>query len=307
MKTIKRIVYTIALLIVVFSVKAQNTISIKSEKLASPLISKWITEYKNANPDLNIEDSGKNNLKADIELIITDQPDSLLQGKEIFYAVKYALLPVVSKNHAYIDNLEKERLNKKKLREIFFEKDLLSEEDNKPSKLAERFTVYSGNKKESGATVFAAHFGYATNNLRGKKIAGDDKFLLNAINNDNTGVTFNSLSYLYDLSTRQLRSDIKLLPLDIKKEYRDALESSTIDDVIALVENEDIDLIPVQKIGLVINKDKNAKPEVREFIKWVLTEGQKYNHDYGFLRLNKDLLLAQVQQLDSKYLSLNNK
>lgn len=307
MKTIKRIVYTIALLIVVFSVKAQNTISIKSEKLASPLISKWITEYKNANPDLNIEDSGKNNLKADIELIITDQPDSLLQGKEIFYAVKYALLPVVSKNHAYIDNLEKERLNKKKLREIFFEKDLLSEEDNKPSKLAERFTVYSGNKKESGATVFAAHFGYATNNLRGKKIAGDDKFLLNAINNDNTGITFNSLSYLYDLSTRQLRSDIKLLPLDIKKEYRDALESSTIDDVIALVENEDIDLIPVQKIGLVINKDKNTKPEVREFIKWVLTEGQKYNHDYGFLRLNKDLLLAQVQQLDSKYLSLNNK
>ncbi|MDR1505395.1 MAG: hypothetical protein LBT43_23355 [Prevotella sp.] len=307
MKTVKKVIYIIVLSIIAFSVKAQNTISIKSEKLTSPLIAKWVAEYRNINPGLNVEESGKNNPNPDIELIITDQPDSLLHGKDVFYVVKYALLPVIPKNHTYIDNLEKERFNKKKLREIFFEKDLLSEEDNKPSKLAERFTVYSGNKKESGATAFASHFGYSANSLRGKKIAGDDRFLLNAINKDNTGVTFNSISYLYDLSTRQLKPDIKLLPLDIKKEYREILESAAVDEVLALIENEEVDLIPVQNIGFVINKERNTKPEVREFIKWVLTEGQKYNHDYGFLRLNKDVLLTQVQQLGSKYLSLNNK
>jgi ABC-type phosphate transport system substrate-binding protein len=307
METIKKVIYIIVLSIAAFSAKAQNAISIKSEKLTSPLIAKWVAEYKNINLGLNVEESSKNNPNPDIELIITDRSDSLLQGKEVFYVVKYALLPVVSKNHAYIDNLEKERFNKKKLREIFFEKDFLSEDDNKPSKLAERFTVYSGNKKESCATVFASHFGYSANNLRGKKIVGDDIFLLNAINKDNKGVTFNSLSYLYDLSTRQLKSDIRLLPLDIKKEYREVLESATIDDVLNLIENEDVDLIPIQKIGFVINNSTSNKSEVKEFIKWVLTEGQKYNHDYGFLRLNKDILLAQAQQLGGTYLSLNNK
>jgi ABC-type phosphate transport system substrate-binding protein len=307
MKTIKKAIYVMVLSIVAFSAKAQNTISIKSEKLTSPLVAKWVAEYRNINPGLNVEESGKNNLNPDIELIITDRSDSLLQGKEVFYVVKYALLPVVSKNHTYIDNLEKERFNKKKLRDIFFEKDFLSEEDNKPSKLAEKFTVYSGNKKESGATVFASYFGHSVNDLRGKKIAGDDMFLLNAINKDNTGLTFNSLSYLYDLSTRQLKPEIKLLPLDLKKEYREILESATLDEVLALIETGDIDLIPVQNIGFVINKERNTKPEVGEFIKWVLTEGQKYNHDYGFLLLNKDVLLAQTQQLGSKYLSLNNK
>ena len=262
MKAIKQVLTTIILSILALSLNAQNTISIKSQKLVSPLVSKWVSEYKNVNSGLKIEDAHKNNSNPDIELIITDQPDSLLYGKDVFYVVKYALLPIVSKNYIYTENLEKEKYNKKKLREIFFEKDLLDEDDSKPSKLAERFTVYSGNKKESVASVFAAHFGYPANTLRGTKIAGDDIFLLNAINKDNTGVTFNSLSYLYDLSTRQLKSDIKLLPLDIKKEYREVLESSTIDDVLTLVENEDLDLIPIQKIGFVINSSAATKPEV---------------------------------------------
>lgn len=303
MKTLKKIVYIIAVSIIAFSSKAQNTVSIKSEKLVSPLIAKWISEYKAIHPELNVEESGKDISNPDIVLTITDQPDSLLQGKEVFHIVKYALLPVVPKNHAY-DNLEKEKFNKKKLREIFFEKDLYSDEDSKPSKLAEKFTVYSGNKKESGATAFAVHFGYSANSLRGKKIAGDDIFLLNAINKDNTGITFNSLSYIYDLSTRQLKSDIKLLPLDVKKEYREILESATVDDVLALVEKENVDLIPVQSIAFVVNKENIARPEVHDFIKWVLTEGQQYNHEYGFLRLNKDILLSQIQQIDGKYLSV---
>lgn len=305
MKAIKQVLTTIILSILALSLNAQNTISIKSQKLVSPLVSKWVSEYKNVNSGLKIEDAHKNNSNPDIELIITDQPDSLLYGKDVFYVVKYALLPIVSKNYIYTENLEKEKYNKKKLREIFFEKDLLDEDDSKPSKLAERFTVYSGNKKESVASVFAAHFGYPANTLRGTKIAGDDIFLLNAINKDNTGVTFNSLSYLYDLSTRQLKSDIKLLPLDIKKEYREVLESSTIDDVLTLVENEDVDLIPIQKIGFVINNSAATKPEVKDFIKWVLTEGQQYNHDYGFLRLSRDIQLAQIRQIESKYLTLN--
>lgn len=305
MKTVKTIIYILLLSVITFSVKAQNTISIKSEKLVSPLLSKWVSEYKNNNSDLHIEEATKNKNNPDIEIITTNKPDSVLQGKEVFYIVQYALLPIVSKDYAYIDNLEKEKFNKKKLKEIFFERDLLSDEDNKPSKLAERFIVYSGNKKESGATVFASHFGYATNDLRGKRIAGDDIFLLNAIQKDTKGVSFNSLSYLYDLSSRQLKNDIKLLPLDIKKEHRATLESATIDDVLTLIENEDIDLIPIQRIGLVVNKVANANHEVKDFIKWVLTEGQKYNHDYGFLRINKDVLLAQVQQLNNKYLSLN--
>lgn len=305
MKAIKQVAITIALLISVLSLNAQNTISIKGQKLVSPLLNKWVSEYKNINSELKIEEAHKNNQNADVELIVTDQPDSLLSGKEVFYVVKYALLPVVSKNYIYTENLEKEKYNKKKLRDIFFEKNLLDDDDNKPSKLAERFTVYSGNKKESGASVFAAHFGYPANDLRGTKIAGDDIFLLNAINKDNTGVTFNSLSYLYDLSTRQLKSEIKLLPLDLKKEYREILESASIDDVLTLIETEDVDLIPVQKIGFVINSSTSNKPEVRNFIKWVLTEGQQYNHDYGFLRLSRETQLAQVRQIDTKYLTLN--
>lgn len=306
MKTTSKIIYFALFSIISVSLNAQKSVSIKNEKITSSVVSKWIKEYTKENgSDLKVEELAKNASKADIELVLAEQPDSLLDGKQVIYVLEYALLPVVSKNYADIESLDKEKFNKKKLKEIFFEKDILSEDGDRPSKLSKKFTVYSGNRKDSGANVFASHFGYSTSSLRGKKIAGDDIFLLNAISKDNTGVTFNSLSYLYDLSTRELKADIKLLPLDVKKEHRQILESATIDEVIALVENEDIDLIPTQKIGLVINNSANVKPEVQNFVKWVLTEGQKYSHDYGFLRLNKDDQLAQVKVVETQFLSLN--
>lgn len=305
MKTIAKITYIALFSIIGVSLNAQTKVSVKNEKITSSLFSKWVNEYaKTNNSNLKIEELAKNASGADIELVIAEQADSLLDGKQVVYVLEYALLPVVSKNYADIESLNKEKFNKKKLTEIFFEKDLLSD-DERPSKLSKKFTVYSGNRKDSGANAFASHFGYATSSLRGKKIAGDDIFLLNAISKDNTGVTFNSLSYLYDLSTRELKADIKLLPLDVKKEHRQILESATIDEVIALVENEDIDLIPTQKIGLVINNVQNAKPEVKDFVKWVLTEGQRYGHDYGFLQLDKNEQLAQVKVVETQLLSLN--
>ena len=72
-----------------------------------------------------------------------------------------------------------------------------------------------------------------------------------------------------------------------------------------MVENENLDLIPTQKIGFVVSDSKNNNPEIKEFIKWVLTEGQKYNHDFGFLSLSKNEQLAQVREIENQYLSLN--
>jgi phosphate transport system substrate-binding protein len=73
--------------------------------------------------------------------------------------------------------------------------------------------------------------------------------------------------------------------------------------VIDVLEKNHIETIPVEKIGFIYSQ-QTARKEVSDFLKWVLTEGQKFNHEEGFLNLDKQSLAEQANRLTDKYLSL---
>lgn len=292
----KKIVYLFLLSIIVASTVSaqeskQNTIYIKSAKFVSPLLEKWIQEYKKVSPETNIQLASKQTQATDIDLslVLTDSKD---RTQKISYIGRYAVLPITTANNPLLNELNDKRLNKKRLSELFFEKDLLDEDSSK-SKEKYTATVYSGNNEASIAPIFASHFGYDNSSLKGKRISGDDLFLINAIQKDNTGISFNNLSYIYDTKTRQLKSGLSLLPLDVKKDQREVF--STIDEVIALLENTSVDLIPVESLGFAYTQND---PAVQAFLKWVLSEGQTFNNEYGFLKLPEGTLAQQQKLID---------
>lgn len=310
MKKIKLIQLIFIGLLTISTIYAQNktndVIYIKGAKFASPLLEKWITEYGKVNPRVHIKLADKltSDKDIDLNLIVHELSDDSLQTNlKVNYVGRYALLPIASKNNLHISDYTKKGINKKTLKELFFQKDLLNE-DKKASKTDYPITVYSGNTYSSGAISFAAYFGYKLADIKGKKISGDDIFLLNAITKDSTGVTFNNLSYIYDINTRQIKTNIALLPLDIKKEQREVLNSDDIDQIIALLEVEPIDLIPVQNIGFAYSNYQNQ--EVNNFLKWVLYDGQKFNHVYGFLNPDKETLASQKKLVDGVFLTSTN-
>ena len=79
--------------------------------------------------------------------------------------------------------------------------------------------------------------------------------------------------------------------------------TGNLDQVINVLESTRIETIPVEKIGFVYSQ-QNARKEVTAFLKWVLTDGQRFNHEKGFLNLTKDALVEQENRLSSKLLSL---
>lgn len=54
--------------------------------------------------------------------------------------------------------------------------------------------------------------------------------------------------------------------------------------VISILERSRVESIPVEKFGFVYSQ-QNTRKELKDFLKWVLNEGQKYNHEKGFLNL----------------------
>ncbi|WP_080903561.1 hypothetical protein [Parabacteroides sp. Marseille-P3160] len=299
-----KFVQLVALLLFAGTLAAQKpqeeTIYIKSPKFTTPLIEKWINEYSKKNTQVVLKIADKQTApNADVDLVISKvSEDELQPGQFVSYIGRYALLPVANTQNPTLDKLSKKKLNNKRLKELFFEKDILDEDASAPSKNDLNATIYSGNNEESVASAFASHFGYTPASLKGKKISGDDIYLLHAIKKDPSGITFNNLSYIYDTDTRQLKKDLAIVPLDLKKEQREALEASNIDKTIALIESEEIDLIPVEAIGFVY---QNNNPEIKNFLKWILSEGQTYNHQYGFLNPDQKTLSAELEQINKQH------
>lgn len=282
-------IFLSAIIALAAQIAAAQQFTIKTTKVSLPLVEQWIKAYTAIHPEVSIattNDASKATLC--VMCSNSEQPGMTSVGR-------LAVLPVTTTENPLIDDLQKKGLGVKDLKRLFFDVDNLADDEEeyiskKSQRLREQLTVYSGSIATSVSAAFAEHFGLQRGDIRGKKIAGDDLYLLSAIAEDKSGITFNSLAYLFDLNSRHLKQGLVILPLDIKKEQATALLSGSLDDAIGILETQSVGLIPIENVGLAYTGSDAA---VRQFLAWVTTEGQAYNHQNGFLTAdNHDTLLA---------------
>ena len=92
-----------------------------------------------------------------------------------------------------------------------------------------------------------------------------------------------------------MKDGITILPIDLKKDQWQSIVSG-IDETIDLLENQKVNLIPINPISITIDY-VNLNKDAQDFLKWIVTEGQKYNHNQGFLMVDssqKDDLKKQI-------------
>lgn len=279
------------------SLSAQD-IQIEGTKFVHPIVEKWIVEYKKENPNtrISLQTGREAEGYAGVHVVFGAASGENADSK-VIYVGRYALLPVSNPQNPLLASAGK-GLKKKDVVNLVFEKDILDEDfdaDEKPKYAA---TVYTRESKAPTAIALAGYFNRSPEKIKGKKVFGDEIYLLNAIRKDKTGVTFNTLNYVYDLQSRQLKSEISLLPLSLKSKQREALESRDVDKVISLLEEAKIETIPVENFGLQIPAKYANSKEVAHFIRWVLSHGQKFNHEYGFLNLDDKTASSQQTQVE---------
>ena len=310
MKTNRFTQLLLALLLFSAGLTAQNagteSVSINGPKFTHPLLAKWISEYAKVNPKVKIKLEQKLTGSQTTDLnIVSGIPvkEEQKESPDVVYVGRYALLPVTNSRNPLLATLTKRGLSKKEVDKLFFE--VIDYEADEPKKEKPKYvvTIYSRENQASTSNVLAGYFGHTSSEIRGKKVLGDDIYLLSAIKKDSIGITYNNLGYLFDTNSRKLKDGIALLPLDLKKESREVL-SGNVDDAIVVLEKNQIETIPVEKIGFMLSP-QNERKEVADFLKWVLTDGQKFNHGLGFLNLDKSLLSEQSNKLTNKLLSYN--
>lgn len=232
----------------------QNVLTVKTSKASKTLVEMWAKAYIQLHSEYRIVVTSKKTSSGDL-VYTSEIKTSTHSDSSIAVVGRYAVLPVTTTSNPLSSELSGKEWNKSELKKLFFSSldETLEEAEEAGSgragRLRSKLTVYSTASGESVANDFAHHFGFQTAEFRGNRISGDDRFLLNAIQEDATGITFNNIAYLYDINTRQLKSGIFILPLKLKAEVEKTLQSGNLDATLQVLENLQSDLIPISSFG----------------------------------------------------------
>lgn len=294
--SVKKAFFFMLALLGYFSTIAQNapqTITITESKFANLLVEKWVGEYTKANPDITFR-FVKNSDQAQSDLSLTVNIPNKAEGRSNKNQVtvgRVAILPIANEKNSSFEKQLKNGIKQQELKSIFLrlDQDLFDSEGETANEPL--YTVYTQTPGAATAQVLLNHFGQASSDLNGVIVTGDDKYLLESVLVDSTGVTYSNLGQIYDLNKRTPIHGIKILPIDpddngrLKKEE---LIYNNLDQLITFLEASKSKTIPTDDVSFSYNK-KNNNPLVEDFVNWVANSGQKFNHQYGFLRSDEEI------------------
>lgn len=278
---------------------AQNEeLTLVVPSFAKPLVENWVNEYGKTHEDINFQIVSGISNNQDNTITLTSEEQATVSFAE------YPLLPVAAASEELEKVLGNKRLNAKKISNLFFydddEEEDDGEEERKPSKVEKAVNVYSSASKKSVTNFFAKHFKHLVSDFKGKKILGDDAFLIRAVLNDKFGVSVNPIFNIYNIDTRKVQDGLKILPLDIDKKSSISIDNGNLDDVLNLLEQKNFAEIPIMKLGLSYDFSND---KLNGFVAWILTEGTKHLHHFGLLELSDKELQAQLHKIKNNELA----
>ena len=282
------------------STNASSVRYVKAPRFARPLVEKWITEYAKTQPgvEFQITKGNQNQGNVDLNVVFDNQNTKSEDFSRVIYFGEFAVLPITASGSEAAKVLEGKHLNSKKLKQLYFLNDDF-DEDVKKIKQFENLVIYSGSNATSVASSFAHNFGEESSNFRGKRISGDDLFLNTALSKDPFGVSFNALPNIFDLKSRHIKNDLTIIGIDVKKSLEDSFsDKATLDELIFALENGKVSEVAVEKIGVSFNQNDDA---INQFLSWILTNGIKYNHEFGLLNLDNKLTQAQIEKVKTEF------
>ena len=287
MKKIQYIIVALFLLQINSAEAQTQTVNIKAPGFVRPLVERWIAEYQKINSDLNFQ-LGQKKDNAIIFVLEEREERKEERGETVFFG-RYAIVPFTGKDSEAAALIAKKKLNDKRIKNLLFEKDDLSEE--KSDKLENKLHIYTGAQSFSVALPYAAAYGLTAADYRGKRIQGDDRFLNKAVGEDAWGLGISALGNLYDLQSRHLKDQLQVASLDDSKKID---LTASLDEVLEVLETHTVEGIDVEKIGFAFDVNNL---QLNRFVNWVLTDGQRYLHEYGLLTLSQKDLISQQRSL----------
>jgi len=287
----------------------KGTITVSGAFALYPMMTSWAEEFQKIHPNVQFNISGGGAGKGmtdalsgavDIGMVSRAiKPAEVSQGAYGVGVVKDAVFPVVNAKNPVIADIMAKGISQDTFRKIFITGEIKTwgEVVGKPE-ITDEIHLYTRSDSAGASDVWAQFMGgKGQADLTGIGVNGDPG-LLDAVIKDPLGIGYNNLGYAFDLSTGKLPAGAIVVPIDSNKNG-----TADPDEVISTLA-EATNAVATGKYpsppARVENLVTKGKPSglVQTFIIWILTDGQKFVPEAGFVQLSPDLLsqaLAKVK------------
>lgn len=284
---------------------SQGTIRISGAWALYPMMIRWADEYKKTHPDCQIDvaagGAGKGIAEAltglvDIGMVSRNiKPEEVQRGAKYIPVVKDAVFPVMNANNPVMQQVAAKGLKKKHFMALWIEGQSLTWGQLTGGRNNDAVHLFTRSDSCGAAETWAAYFGKHQENLKGVGVYGDPG-ITEAVKKDTLGIGYNNLNYAYDMKTGLPQNGIRVIPVDIDENgLVDPEEDlSTKDKAINAVRIGLYPSPPARDLYIVVKGQFSGA--VREFVLWVLKDGQKFVDEVGYIRLSD----AQIREAVGK-------
>ncbi len=303
------ILVAVILLSACSSGKKEKTISLSGAFALYPMVVKWSEEYQKEHPEIkfNISAGGAGKGVADALSGAVDlgMLSRQVEQKEIdnglwFVAVtKDAVIPTINLGNPVFETLRKRGLTRDEFRKIYITGEITNWNQLPGVTINLSINVYTRSDACGAAATWAEYLGAKQEDLKGTGIFGDPG-LAEAVVKDANGIGFNNTIFLYDLKTGGKNTGIEVIPNDVNGNGTIDEEEAFYDQfrqVLAAIGEGKYPSPPARDLYLV-SKGKPQKKAVLDFLNWVVTKGQAFVPEAGYVPLTETTLQEQVVKLN---------
>lgn len=291
--------------------KLSGTISISGAFALYPIAVKWAEEFKKLNPEVKIDISAGGAGKGMTD-VLSGMVDVGMLSREIrkeeeekgafkIALTKDAVLATVNTNNPVLSEIKQIGITQQEFKKIFVEKKIGYWKDLfKNCKSQEMIYVYNRSDACGAAEIWSLYLEQKQENLRGVGVYGDPG-MADAIKNDKNSIGYNNIVYVYDIDTRKKYEGMEVVPLDLNSNGKideDENFYDNLDDLMTAVKNDKYPSPPARDLYFV-TKNKPQNEALISFIKWILTDGQKYVTESGYVQLSDEKIKLELQKISN--------
>ena len=294
----------------------RGIISISGAWALYPMVVKWAEEFHKIHPKVKIAISagGSSNGMADALAGLADigmvsrviYPAEIKKGTWWISVVKEAVVPTVNEKNPFLENLLAMGIKKKKFIGLWITAEINNWDkliaDNSIIRFSGRqeyaIHVYTRSDACGTAQTWAQYLGKDQEDLFGIKVFGEPG-MAEAIRNDPLAIGYNNVNYVYNAETKKQVKGLRVVPIDLNSNGRIDWDENFYhnwDEMVKGIAKEKYYSTPARDLHFV-SQGKPKSRAVIEFITWVLTEGQKYVTEAGYIKLPKEKLQKELKKL----------
>lgn len=308
-----RILLVAAAIVLLSSCSSQkrrnNTISLSGAFALYPMAVKWTEEYQKLHPEIrfNISGGGAGKGMADALAETVDlgmfsreiAPEEIKKGVWWLGVCIDAVLPTISSQSPFLDSLKRHGMTREKLKQTFIDGSISDWSQIVPVKKNATIALYTRADACGAAETWAHYLGGKQENLLGLGIYGDPG-LAEAVLKDPNGLGFNNTAFVYDIKTNKKRTGIEVVPIDLNEDGMiDQSENfyDNLDDLLQAVTAGVYPSPPARELYFV-SKGKPKKQKVTDFLRWIITDGQQYVKESGYVPLTDQKLKENLTKFE---------